>query len=90
MDYLESLKMENNPESDTLSRDSIYVKFDPLVSKMHLKASDAHTVVPSKVPDKRLCIFICTFIYSVIYMFTCTVSIEIYLIWIRLLIPGKE
>ena len=80
--------MENTPDSDTLSRDSIYIKFDPLVSKMHLKASDAHTAVPSEVPDKRLCTFTCT--DCVIYMLTYTVSVEIYLIWIRLLIPGKE
>jgi hypothetical protein len=54
VDYLESLKMQNNPDSDTLTRDSIYIKFDPLVSEMSLKASDVCTGVPSEAPDKRL------------------------------------
>lgn len=54
VDYLENLKMEDNSDSNTLSRDSIYVKFDPLVNKMSLKASDSHTIVPSEAPEKRL------------------------------------
>ena len=47
--------MENNSDSNTLSRDSIYVKFDPLVNKMSLKSSDAYTV---EARDKRLCIYL--------------------------------
>ena len=49
VDYLESLKMESNSDSNSLSRDSIYVKFDPLVNKVSHKAH-----VASEVPDKRL------------------------------------
>ena len=74
--------MQNNPDSGALNRDSIYIKFDPLVSGMSLKGSDAGTIVPDGAPDKR-CLFI--FSYSVINV-TCTVPVEI---WI-LLIPRKE
>ena len=55
--------MQDNPGSGALNRDSIYIKFDPLVSEISLTGSDAGTIVPDKAPDKR-CLFICT--YSVI------------------------
>ena len=52
--------MQDNPDSGVLNRDSIYIKFDPLVSEISLKGSDAGTIVPDEAPDKR-CLFICTY-----------------------------
>ena len=47
--------MDSHSDSNALSRDSIYVKFDPLVNKVSLKASDACAHIVNEVPDKRLC-----------------------------------
>lgn len=69
VDYLESLKMKNNPESGTLSRESIYIKFDPLVSEMSRKASNACTIVPCSAPDERLIIVVsdrCTYLLALL------------------------
>ena len=43
MDYLESLKTETSADISALTRQSIYVKFDPLVSTQSSKSATAQT-----------------------------------------------
>lgn len=45
--------MEKCSDSNMLSRDSIYVKFDPLVTKVSHDAADVHEDIP-KARDQRL------------------------------------
>ena len=62
VDYLEHIKTEDR---SPLVRESLYVRFDPLLSKQSPKASDEHeTHVPIELAD-RFVIHMCNYGYKV-------------------------
>ena len=64
MDYLENLKTKSNLDGSALTRESIYVKFDPLVSKPSPKVADEHVHLDMEYGRRFVCVctYMCTYI----------------------------
>ena len=69
MDYLENLKTKSNLESSTLTRESIYVKFDPLVTKPSPKAADEQVHLDMEHGKRLVCVCVCVFVCVYTYAY---------------------